>query len=158
MGKHDHMVLASDMKSPHTSPFQVRTCQRPCFISLYIQSKCRYRTNKRYFIAIKEQLDSLGRKLVAHQNWRATPRAHRDNAQAEKVMPCCDLTETNYAAGMHRLPVSAREGSRQPKNTYNRMPTCQDTDPTWGKYVYLSGNRIMYDVYFYSFHYLLWAI
>ena len=31
------------------------------------------------------------------------------------------------------------------------MPTSQDICMTWGKHVYLSGNRIMYDVYFYSF-------
>lgn len=31
------------------------------------------------------------------------------------------------------------------------MPTSQDICVTWGKHAYLSGNRIMYDVYFYSF-------
>lgn len=28
------------------------------------------------------------------------------------------------------------------------MPACQDTEQTRGTHVYLSGNRIMYDVYF----------
>lgn len=118
----------------------------------HIQSKYSHMTNKNLFGAIKEQLDGLRRKPVACQSWRATSSVQRDDAPPEKVCPAATYQKPVVlqvgAAG------SPREGSRQHKTMDNRMPTTEGRRMTWGKHVYLSGIRIMRDIYFYSFHYL----